>query len=256
MLLTPTSGVDQGRACYRHPDFRRKLRSPVRTTLCGRQKLLRSRLWKEICPNGTEPDCCRKLAPCASHGGQILGVPPSWLLSAGVFFLGAAVAALVISAIPLILELRSTARRMQQLADTLEKEIPDTAATMRLTGLEMSDAIQEVSLLSLDVANGLQASARMVQTAEGGIKQSVAYLQSATADTILPAVRQRLPVARGRVEGLLLRNSKLPYSEQTVLQLAGALKIAAKRFRFTLAAINIVRGTFPERYVPPQSRST
>lgn len=36
---------------------------------------------------------------------------------------------------------------MQQLADTLEKEIPDTAATMRLTGLEMSDAIQEVSLL-------------------------------------------------------------------------------------------------------------
>lgn len=39
----------------------------------------------------------------AGHGGQILGVPPSWLLSAGVFFLGAAVAALVISAIPLIL---------------------------------------------------------------------------------------------------------------------------------------------------------
>lgn len=36
---------------------------------------------------------------------------------------------------------------MQTLADIMEKEIPETAATMRLTGLEMADAIHEVSLL-------------------------------------------------------------------------------------------------------------
>ncbi len=117
---------------------------------------------------------------------------------------------------------------MQQLADTIEKEIPDTATTMRLTGLEMSDAIQEVSLLrcvseegsigisiaaeynalksvscSLDVASGLQASARMVQTAEEGVKQGVAYLQSATAETLLPAVRRRLPGARSEATYIL-----------------------------------------------------
>ena len=39
---------------------------------------------------------------------------------------------------------------MQLLAEALEREIPDTAAAMRLTGLEMADAIQEVSLLRSD----------------------------------------------------------------------------------------------------------
>ena len=44
-------------------------------------------------------------------------------------------------------EWRRTARELQLLARALEQEIPDTAASMRLTGLELADAIQEVSLL-------------------------------------------------------------------------------------------------------------
>ena len=43
--------------------------------------------------------------------------------------------------------MRRTAQQMQRVASALEKEIPDTASTMRLTGLELADAIQEVSLL-------------------------------------------------------------------------------------------------------------
>ena len=166
-------------------------------------------------------------------------------------------------------------------------------ATLLWLKIFLSVEFWKEGICSLDVASGLQASARMVQTAEGGIKQSMAYLQSATAHTILPAVRQRLPGARGkmahislygltgkhrfiprcliqqasptpsaklaragRVEGLLLRNSKLPYSEVKVLQLAGVLKIAAKRVRFTMAAINLVKNTFPETYSRPRSRSS
>ena len=36
---------------------------------------------------------------------------------------------------------------MELLLHTVEREVPDTAATVRLSGLEMADAIQEVSLL-------------------------------------------------------------------------------------------------------------
>jgi len=43
--------------------------------------------------------------------------------------------------------MRRTAQQVRQLTLALEREIPDTAATLRLTGMEMSDAIQEVSLL-------------------------------------------------------------------------------------------------------------
>ncbi len=39
----------------------------------------------------------------AGHGGQAFGLPPSWMLSAGIFLLGAAVAVLAVSAVPLVL---------------------------------------------------------------------------------------------------------------------------------------------------------
>jgi hypothetical protein len=36
---------------------------------------------------------------------------------------------------------------MRQVLRTLDRELPDTAAALRLSGLELSDAIEEVSLL-------------------------------------------------------------------------------------------------------------
>ena len=36
---------------------------------------------------------------------------------------------------------------MQQVLRTLDRELPDSAAAVRLSGLELSDAIEEVSLL-------------------------------------------------------------------------------------------------------------
>lgn len=42
---------------------------------------------------------------------------------------------------------RRTAVAMEVLLRVLEAEIPDTAATLRLSGLELADAIEEVSLL-------------------------------------------------------------------------------------------------------------
>lgn len=42
---------------------------------------------------------------------------------------------------------RQTMLEMQQVLRTLDRELPDTAAALRLSGLELSDAIEEVSLL-------------------------------------------------------------------------------------------------------------
>ena len=39
---------------------------------------------------------------------------------------------------------RRAARALESLAVTLEAEVPDTAATMRLSSLELADAIEEV----------------------------------------------------------------------------------------------------------------
>ena len=46
---------------------------------------------------------------------------------------------------------RRTAQSVEALALSLEREVPDTAATMRLSGLELADAIGEVTLLGADL---------------------------------------------------------------------------------------------------------
>ena len=42
---------------------------------------------------------------------------------------------------------RQTMLEMQSVLRTVDQELPDTAAAVRLSGLEVSDAIEEVSLL-------------------------------------------------------------------------------------------------------------
>lgn len=46
---------------------------------------------------------------------------------------------------------RRTALALRLLAATVTEEVPDTAATLRLSGLELADAIEEVSLPSQDL---------------------------------------------------------------------------------------------------------
>lgn len=166
--------------------------------------------------------------------------PASLILSAGIFLLGAAFAALVAAAIPAVLELRRTAQQMRSLAETLEREIPDTASSMRLTGLELSDAIQEVSLLSSDVTRGLQASARMLQEVEVGVKQSAAFVRGTATNRLLPALRKRIPPAKDVLEEQLSAASKMQHTNATLLQLATATKLTARRVRFALAAANLM----------------
>ena len=53
---------------------------------------------------------------------------------------------------------RRTAQSVEALALSLQREVPDTAATMRLSGLELADAIGEVTLLGADLT---EASRRL-----------------------------------------------------------------------------------------------
>ena len=46
---------------------------------------------------------------------------------------------------------RRAANSVEALALSLQREVPDTAATMRLSGLELADAIGEVTLLGADL---------------------------------------------------------------------------------------------------------
>lgn len=92
---------------------------------------------------------------------------------------------------------RRTALAFESLAATLELEVPDTAATMRLSGLELADAIEEVSALSADITDGVRATGRSVAAVEKGIKNGTAMVSSGMTDYVFPAVKAQVPVLHG-----------------------------------------------------------
>lgn len=93
--------------------------------------------------------------------------------------------------------LARSARAMEQLLHVVRQEVPDTAAAVRLTGLEIADAVEEVSGLGSDLTQGIRASARAIVDVEQGVRQGVGAAGAAVHATVTRGV----PAARGAERG-------------------------------------------------------
>jgi hypothetical protein len=82
---------------------------------------------------------------------------------------------------------------MESLLHTVREEVPGTAAVVRLSGLEIADAVEEVSSLGSDLTQGIRASARALANAEAGMRQGGDLAGRALAD----AIKTKAPAARG-----------------------------------------------------------
>lgn len=76
---------------------------------------------------------------------------------------------------------------------TLEMELPDTAASLRLSSLELSDCMSELGALGNDVSSGVRSAARVVSATEAGVKQGVELVGAA----VVPALARRETRVRG-----------------------------------------------------------
>jgi hypothetical protein len=139
-----------------------------------------------------------------------------------------AFAVVLVYAIPALVALRRTMEASEILVESLQDELPDALAAMRLSGLELTDAIEEISGLGSDLSAGLRASARALVGAEGGVREG--------AQLARDLLKDGTPLARRAAERALLKRSKLNYSEGTVASVARGAKVASKRVRFALAA--------------------
>lgn len=75
----------------------------------------------------------------------------------------------------------------------LEAELPATAASMRLSGLELSDCLGELGALGGDLTGGVRAAARMAAAAEKGVRAAPAVVTG----SVLPAIARSESRARG-----------------------------------------------------------
>ena len=90
---------------------------------------------------------------------------PLFWLGLSILLVAVSLTALLVAAVPALLEVARAARSAEKLFDTLSKELPPTLEAIRLTGLEMTD-------LTDDVSEG-------VKSASGVVKQVNQSLNSA-----------------------------------------------------------------------------
>ncbi|GMI88827.1 hypothetical protein like AT1G08530 [Hibiscus trionum] len=99
---------------------------------------------------------------------------------------------LVIAAVPTLSAMRRAAVSLSKLADTAREELPSTMAAIRLSGMEISDLILELSDLSQEITDGVNKSAQAMQAAEAGIRQIGSLAQQQTMSMIQE--RASLPI--------------------------------------------------------------
>lgn len=83
------------------------------------------------------------------------------------------------------------------LPQTLEMELPDTAASIRLSSLELSDCMSELGALGNDVSAGVRSAAQIVTSLEAGARQGVGLVGS----VVVPALARRETRVRGGLLG-------------------------------------------------------
>ncbi len=158
--------------------------------------------------------------------------------------LAGALAACLLAAVPALVSLRRAADELAALAASVRNEVPDTAAAVRLSGLELSDAIGEVGGLTAEVGQGIRSSARALAAAEAGVRA----VGSAVRTRALPAVKRRLvPAARSAAQrsaaALRERAEMEDYSGPALAAAAEGTAAGVAKLRQALQAAGIARRT-------------
>lgn len=123
--------------------------------------------------------------------------PAGLLLGVGACVAGVGIFILLIAALPALFALKRCIQAVELLVHELKHEVPDTAAALRLSGLEIADAVEEVSALGSDLTQGVRASARALVSVEQGMRNSVSIAEQAVSSYMVPGLKKVLPETRG-----------------------------------------------------------
>lgn len=167
---------------------------------------------------------------------------PPFALAFVAVSLSGTLAACLLAAIPTLLSLKRAADELAALAATIRAEVPDTAAAVRLSGLELSDAFEEVSGLTSDLSGGLRSSARALSAAEAGVRA----VGAAVRTRALPAVvRLVVPVAReaaARSQDMLAERAGMDdYSGPALAAAAQGTSASVSKLRTALQAAGVAK---------------
>jgi len=188
--------------------------------------------------------------------------PTRALLSIAVSLAAVALSFVAIAAIPTLLAFRRSAQAAEALLHAMKEELPDTAASLRLSGLEVADAVQEVTALGTDITDGVRASARAILGAEEGVKSGWNLATTAVTGYAVPTIKKAIPETKEKVQDAIVERSNLD-TQKTIHETATATTKAVKRLRMVLSAAGVantaarvVQGATKQRQLDPYAAPT
>ncbi|MBE9099303.1 DUF948 domain-containing protein [Vacuolonema iberomarrocanum] len=131
-----------------------------------------------------------------------LSNPLLWL-AFSCFLLAIALTAVLMAALPTLLELARVSRSAEKLLDTLNRELPQTLEALRMTGSELGELTEEVS-------EGVQSASRTVQR----VDQSFASVQK-QAQTVSRATRSAFVGVKAAWKTFLKPSAAQEFTEAT-----------------------------------------
>lgn len=155
--------------------------------------------------------------------------------------LGSALSAVLLSLIPTLRSVRRAMDEVAYLAASVREEVPDTLAAVRVSGLELTDVMEEVGELTADVGGGLRSAGR-------GVTASVAAAQTVGryAAAAIPEVRRRAQPLVGSVRDQTVRvleerADMEPYSGPIISNTAKTAKKGVTAARNALKSADVAR---------------
>lgn len=128
------------------------------------------------------------------------------------------------------------AHRMAALLATANKEMPETMATLRLSGLEVTDCINQITGLGSDLTGGIRSTAKLATMAEQGVKTGAAVVDQTVTKHVMPVLAKSERTAREVLEAQLRERAKLTYSVAAVREAAQGTSTLVRRVRLGLWA--------------------
>mmetsp|Transcript_13186 Transcript_13186/g.51581 ORF Transcript_13186/g.51581 Transcript_13186/m.51581 type:complete len:443 (-) Transcript_13186:63-1391(-) len=192
------------------------------------------------------------MAMASGIGAAVL--PPSMSVAGGVVacVVGSAVAAFLLALIPVLQAVKGAADEIAGLAAAIREEVPDTLAAVRLSGLELTDCLEEVGELTHEVGSGVKSTGRAVtytvdtagalgKAAADGVKRAIPVVKE-KASPVVQRVLERAPVAVEGVEARLEENASTEeYSGPVVVAAARATKSGVQYARGALRAAGVAK---------------
>lgn len=92
-------------------------------------------------------------------------IDPLFWLGLSILLVAVSLAAVLVALLPAVQEIARAARSIEKLADTLNRELPPTLESIRLTGMEISE-------LTDDVTDGVKSAGQVVKNVDQTISSA------------------------------------------------------------------------------------